>query len=380
MSWIKVLAINVLLTLALIGLLLLTPPLIFGAYDLISGDTRGTRGSAETGGARDPRGGLALYRDYDWAATHFREAHQLNTTYYDFVTWRRDDYSGETINIAGGIRDTVDGAGAQSGAETFWFFGGSTTWGTGVSDAFTYPSIFSVTNGVRAKNFGETGYIARQSLAYLANMLAADSARRSLKGVHAVFYDGVNDVSGRCRSEVDGLGTTRQPQIRKFVADGSAFDKWGLTRTFGQVIDLLKAVLLRVDGAAPVTVRKHFSCADDPGRAWEVAETLVNTWQVAADLVAARGGRFTAILQPVAYLGHADTSYLALSTPRDRELAQQYAAVYPLIREIASARDIDFIDLSSAYDGCDTCYIDFCHVGPQAHEQLVRAMSAHFFP
>lgn len=375
MSWIKVLAINVFLTLALIGLLLLSPPLIVGAYRSFKA-VKTAVGYPETR-AEDPRASLDLYKGYDWTATHFRELHQQVTTYKDWVVWQRGDFAGQTINIVDGIRVSVDGADPASGAATFWFFGGSTTWGTGVSDAFTYPSIFSVVNGVHVKNFGMEGYSARQSLARLTNVFAAGSAYTDVKNIHAVFYDGANDVAQRCRYEVKGLASGRQALIQSYVNDRMRFDKWAFKRTFGQVIDSLEEISNNVRKASHIADSGYYACAENPERAREVAETLVNTWQVASDLMRARGGEFTAILQPVALQGEADTGYLNLTA--HRILAKEYAAVYPLIREIAEDRDIDFIDLSATYDGCTDCYIDFCHVGPQAHERLVQAMSAHFF-
>ena len=53
-------------------------------------------------------------------------------------------------------------------------------------------------------------------------------------------------------------------------------------------------------------------------------------------------------------------------------MAMQYKAVYPLIRQFAKAKNIDFVDLSLVYDKCNNCYIDFCHVSPQAHKILVE--------
>ena len=114
-----------------------------------------------------------------------------------------------------------------------------------------------------------------------------------------------------------------------------------------------------------------YACSSDPRRAEEVAKTLIETWQVASDLVTKRGGRFTAILQPVAFIGSPNIDYLELNSANDLALSIQYETVYPLIRQFAAAANIDFVDLSTVYDNCDNCYIDFCHVGPQGHQLLV---------
>jgi len=43
--------------------------------------------------------------------------------------------------------------------------------------------------------------------------------------------------------------------------------------------------------------------------------------------------------------------------PRSKSIER--AAVYPIIRQIASSAPINFVDLTDAYDKCDYCYIDF---------------------
>ena len=203
-----------------------------------------------------------------------------------------------------------------------------------------------------------------------------------MSSVNVVFYSGVNDVSSRCRSEISVLGTGREDQIQTTLSQGSdfkyGFERYGFERTFSQLIDLLEGVIRRISNSNPSNVNKInvYSCAENPNRALEVAKTLVDTWQITSDIVQSRGGKFTAILQPVALYGSPETSYLNLTTQNDSGLAAQYNAVYPLIIEVVKNRNLDFLDLTNVYDGCSNCYIDFCHVGPQAHQILTtRLMS-----
>ena len=100
MSWIKVISVNIFLTFALLGLLLLTPPIAYYGYQLVKGVNPITQ--------KDLRAELKLYDKYSWAHRHFQEFRELPVTYYDYITWRRDDYEGETINIRNGIRHTVN--------------------------------------------------------------------------------------------------------------------------------------------------------------------------------------------------------------------------------------------------------------------------------
>ena len=365
MSWIKVTFLNIFITFSLLGMLLLAPPVVYYVYTVVANSTGVIARSFDT------RANLDLYSNILWADSHFDEFNRLNTTYYDFISWRRDDFAGETVNISNGLRATTAPRNRNDNANDYYFFGGSTTWGTGVNDDNTYPSIFAQRTNTQVINFGESGYIARQSLALLTNFLVKNSMS-DLSGKHIVFYDGVNDASERCRSETNGLGTSQEVEIQNSLPSNR---RYSFRKLFEQWTHLLQDVNKRlgIQNVSPIA-NKTYACLSDPSRAEEVAKTLVETWQLASDLVTQRGGKFTAILQPVAFIGNPNIDYLELTSSNDLALSVQYEEVYTLIRRFAAAKSIDVIDLSSAYDNCDNCYIDFCHVGPQAHQILVDSL------
>lgn len=371
MSWIKVIFINIFITFSLLGMLFLSPPVAYYVYSLISTNSVDNPSS-------DIKLSLDLYTDIPWVDSHYNELSKLNTTYYDYITWRREDFVGETINISNGLRLTTVPQNRNSNVSDYYFFGGSTTWGTGVNDANTYPSIFAQRLETHVINFGETGYTARQSLAFLNNFLV-ETSMSDLSGKHIVFYDGVNEVAHRCRSEINGLGTGREHQIQNSLSQNSlsqkSNEKYSFAKAFEQLTQFLQEVTRRLGAQnASSATERTYGCASDPNRAEEVAKTLVETWQVASDLVKHRGGNFTAILQPVAFVGNPNIDYLELTSSKDLVLSMQYEVVYPLIRQFVADKNINFIDLSSVFDDCDNCYIDFCHVGPQAHHILVDSL------
>ena len=365
MSLIKVIFINILITFSLLGMLLIAPPVIYSVYSIISVNS-------SSSSPTDERYEISLYKNVPWAESHFIEHSQIQMTYYDFITWRRDDYHGETINIIDGVRATIGSQAQINDTSQYFFFGGSTTWGTGVNDANTYPSLFAQQTNTRAQNFGENSYIARQSLAYLNNLIIQES-KNDWSESHVVFYDGVNDVGNRCRTEISGLGTSRERQIQNVLqlSDGK---KYSFTKLFDQLTEFLSAVIRKLENSNLVE-ETSWDCHLDPKRAEEVARTLVETWQAASDLVTYQGGDFTAILQPVAYLGNPNIDYLELTTNYHLALAKQYEVVYPLIKQLAKTRNINFLDLTSIYDNCDNCYIDHSHVGPKAHQLLVEDLA-----
>lgn len=196
-----------------------------------------------------------------------------------------------------------------------------------------------------------------------------------MSGDHVVFYDGVNDVLDRCRSEINDLGTGRETSIREKLSSKKVNSAYSFSKLFEQLKDFLQAAIQKINKKnTQETVEQFYNCSSNPDRAEEIARSLVETWQTASDLVTKRGGNFTAILQPVAFIGDPDINYLDLTSGNFLALGMQYKAVYPLIRQFAKAKNIDFVDLSLVYDKCANCYIDFCHVSPQAHKILVEKL------
>ena len=180
----------------------------------------------------------------------------------------------------------------------------------------------------------------------------------------------------QCQHRTRLLSTSREILIRRALDNRTREIKYSYTRTFSQLLDMVssigrKAGLYSSDSA---NMNKLYSCHSNPQKARAIAKTLVSTWKQAKLVAEANGMSFLAVLQPVAYFGNANIDYLDLTAPDDIALRKQYEVVYPLIIEEARKASMDFANLVSLYDGCDDCYIDFCHVGPQAHHKLANAL------
>lgn len=364
MNWIKILFINALVLFALFGALFLSPPAVFYVKNsfvyLFGGEHVHEIGKSA----------FHIYDDFNWAEKHFNELNAVHASYHDYVVWKRSDFSGETISVRDGFRRTIPSLNDTFGDE-YWFFGGSTTWGSGVDDANTYPSLVAAKFNVKVRNFGEPGYIARQSLASLTNEILL--SKKSNDRVTVVFYDGVNDVLFRCALGMSDLGTSSENIIRNRTGELEAEEVLSYEKTFHQIVYMMRKINEKL--APDVKDKKElYVCHNNPERAKKIAETLVLTWKQAKNLAEANNMSFLAVLQPVAYWGNPNIDYLNLTHADDVLLKKQYEAIYPLIIEEVKKHGIDFLDLTSLYDGCDDCYIDFCHVGPQAHHRLATAL------
>jgi hypothetical protein len=318
---------------------------------------------------RTEESGLPNYGGAPWVSTFYREYKQsFDVEYRDYVVWRRKPFSGETIHVGTDGRRLSTQPGQPVSDTVYAFYGGSTMWGDGNRDQDTIPSIFARQNQVNVQNNGEGGYIARQSLAWLVNGYITEKDPR--KKV-VVFYDGVNDVVQRCWRENSGIGTYRERGIRQKIA--GAYTVWIFN--FRPVVDYLDG--LREDLGKLSKPQSAFNCAASAARSKEVARTLIETWRQAQLLAEAHGDAFVAVLQPVAYVGSPNLSQLP-DVVSDRPMrSPEYRAVYPEIRALAGKEPgLHFLDLTDAYDGDDYYYVDCCHVSPNAHEVLVRRLSA----
>jgi poly-D-alanine transfer protein DltD len=92
---------------------------------------------------------------------------------------------------------------------------------------------------------------------------------------------------------------------------------------------------------------------------------MMKNWEIAHEIVTARNGKFLAVLQPAAFIGHPKTDHLKL----DEELGKNFQAVYQQIKKKIAERNHDWIvDLSDKFDGDKYVFIDFCHVSPNGNE------------
>lgn len=158
-------------------------------------------------------------RDQPWIAEYWREhAASKDTAWQSYVYWRRTPYAGHLIHIdAHGFRVTPPPA--QPAQRTLWMFGGSVVWGTGNRDQGTLAAALQQLYaerapdlGVRVLNFGESGYVSRQSLTAFQLALACPEPPADL----AVFLDGANDVYAALQSGVAGLPQNEANRVLEF--------------------------------------------------------------------------------------------------------------------------------------------------------------------
>jgi hypothetical protein len=301
---------------------------------------------------------LPNYAGVAWARTHFEEFAALSSRYISYIEWRREPFQGKTINLSGpyALRATV-GAGDPS-KPSVYFFGGSTMWGTGADDANTIPSLVTELGGYRAVNWGESAYTAHQSLVLLMQLLQ-EGHRPNV----VVFYDGVNEVSHKCRAELTPTSHAREGQIRSALAASKSENVYGLSYIARPLIALAGVVSSRI--ALLTRGEGQFVCHTDGARAQQIADNLIEDWDVARRLVESYGGKFIGVLQPVSYFSDTRLEHLKLSEVERK----QFKTVYPLIRQRMQGRP-GLFDLTGTLDRREYIYIDFCHLSPNGNRYV----------
>ena len=251
--------------------------------------------SKNTTNVVDKRTNLPNYFNVNWNFKHFQELHKLKFPYKDFVVWRFLDFKGETINISDGIRYSYLPKNLKSKEKSVHFFGGSTTFGSGVNDENTYPSIFAKKTGLKTFNYGVSAYSSRQSLIAMNNRFIQKKEITYGKNL-IVFYDGVNDVVHRCRNDTFGLSTQRETQIQELFWN----KKYHFERTFSQLFDFTNAIVKNIKIKTLNLNNKVddlYICDNSRDRAEEIVSTLINIWNSAYQVAKYNNHEFIAVLR-----------------------------------------------------------------------------------
>lgn len=293
--------------------------------------------------------------DQDYTYLIYREKKQLETRYVPYIAWSRKPFMGETTTV-NNEGDRIHPTMTDRPIKHVRFFGGSTMWGTGVDDHNTIPAHFNALHqDYRVYNHGESGFVSRQGLARLVNLVNQDSPMDMV-----IFYDGCNDCISLCSAETSINGHREEAKITQKLEH-----RW-------QVIDsLFGSIQMVIQKVVKKGRRPPSRCRDNPAYAKKVASTLVNNWKIAKSVAALRGAEFHAILQPVAAIGRPNIEYLT-----DRGDETDWDLVYPFIREIQTRDNLVWIhDFTDAFDVDEYIYIDGCHVNGRGNQIIAKRLS-----
>jgi lysophospholipase L1-like esterase len=307
----------------------------------------------------------------DWIGDYWREHRAAKDTgWRSWVYWRRGPHAGEIIKVdAHGFRVTPGAVRDPRGE--IWIFGGSLVWGTGNRDHGTLPAQIEQVLaeqapelGLRVLNFGESGYVSRQSLA------AFDSALRCAGPLPAmaVFVDGANDVYAALQAGRAGLPQNEANRVLEFDSGRDA-------------LAALRALARRFDGIARLA-------AAPPSEPDEAALSVLAEAVASDYLATVRHTRAIASAYAVPTMHVWQPTVMDRAEPRADEAALGGASARrPVLLQRATraaiARaavgDPALLDAGDVYDAvAESVFFDFVHVSERGQrllaERIVEAL------
>jgi len=182
---------------------------------------------------------IEAYQGKPWAAEYFKRLYQVRMRWYPYVYWKGTPMTSRYLNIdPNGNRVTWNQphqAGDGRPPLRIFMMGGSTTWGTGVRDDHTLPSLlahrFAHDSGydVEVTNLAQIGYVTTQELLLLYQLL-----RQGQRPDLVMFYDGINDCFTAYQNGIAGLTQSEFFRAEEFSVLGSSWGRKKLYRTAAQ--------------------------------------------------------------------------------------------------------------------------------------------------
>ncbi|HRJ30915.1 MAG TPA: hypothetical protein PLV21_16600 [Cyclobacteriaceae bacterium] len=307
------------------------------------------------GYAEDPAYAEAIFNDY----------HSIAHRYKPFAEWQMLPYEGRTLHITNeGLRFHTPPSGATP-APIIRFFGGSTMWGEGSDDDNTIPAlVHQAINTGTVINHAQLAYNSRQNLDALISTYA-----KGEKADVVIFYDGVNDAAFLCPKEIQELPGHRLIPLfqKKIYGGGKQLISTVLNNLFTKNILLLIQYRQNTGDQQP----SLYDCLNS-GKGLSVAHMLMANWEMAHELVSSRGGKFIAVLQPVSYIGSPQVEHLQLH----EELGANFRFVYAELQKLIREKNYPWVyDFTTAFNGEEYIYIDFCHVTKAGNKIIADKLS-----
>ena len=245
---------------------------------------------------------LPNYENFLWAAKHFEELGEVRAEYRSYYGWRRLPFDGITVHIdSNGIRKTIKTSFESENAPITIFLGGSTIWGSGSSDEFTIPSLFSLKldGKYNVINYGETAYCAYQEYQFLQLQI--------IKGINpqlVISYDGVNNSP----AFIENYSHMRDKQFKSLI-NGADRPKVNKLYLFKPTLDIISKIKNRFFFKSQISINKAPVFTKERNR--EAAIELLESWLLIWKLCSSVGANYICVLQPNSFVGNPKTENIS---------------------------------------------------------------------
>ena len=342
---------------------------------------------------------IEAYQGKPWAAEYFRSLNRVHMRWYPYVYWKGTPMTSRYLNIdPNGNRVTWNQprqAGDGRPVLRVFMMGGSTTWGTGVRDDHTLPSLLAQRFAhnpafdVEVTNLAQIGYVTTQELVLLYQLL-----RQGQRPDLVIFNDGVNDCFTAYQNGIAGLTQSEFFRAQEFSVLSSSWGREKLYRT------ALRAALMSTGMADLV---KWIEGKDNPNMAPHqikpilpylappqdfegpdaVERDVVDIYLFNVQFARMLGERYKFrtlfYWQPTVFSKKSLVPFERKLLPGDPMRQEFFDATYSRVAAVAGANGI--IDISGILnDRNQLAFIDPYHVNESANEIIADRMAADAGP
>ncbi|MGE5456751.1 MAG: hypothetical protein ACM3RX_00185, partial [Methanococcaceae archaeon] len=288
-----------------------------------------------------------------------------------------------------------------------WVFGGSTTYGQGVSDNETISAYLNkLDTSETYLNFGVHAYHQSNEIEKLLLLL-----KKGYKPKRVIFIDGLNDVIRMVETNFHPLetpalaksaynsdyniatnetGNTIVKQlpvtrlIRSFLGKQKGPDE-NLQLPWNKYDDVYDENNLYHKNAKQhfqsTILRSPYKEIDTSGLNyvnWKLKEMYARNYDFIDHISKAYGFNFTIYYQPIGVLSPNNPFWKDLKTSKETPLYRNSIYIIPKIKKSFIQSDYpNFIDLTSLQDSCIGCYVDLTHYSPRLNEMIARMITEY---
>ncbi len=310
------------------------------------------------------------YKNIPWAALHYREYSQIKFHYETPVVWRANKFKGKTINISGKHNSRLTLSNFKNTEllnQNAFFFGGSVMWGFGSNDENTIPSNFERVSKIKSFNFAESAWNSNQSLFYLIKLL-----KEGYEPELVVFYNGVNELDKCSKGAEKNLRSNviQEDQLRDKFYTIKDDTKLTFKYYFSIPIEFFSNLKNKINRSKDlVEVVQNFNqetgCSN-LDKVEQIAENVVQNWDIANNLVNSYGGKFYAILEPhITFNNHALYSFVDLKEEESKNIKNIYKKIEKKMKN--RKYFINFKNIFLKYEDDLPIFVDTHHTSPNGN-------------
>lgn len=299
----------------------------------------------------------------------WEDAYKGGIEYRPFIGFIESDTKSTHVNVRNNERLTLSTSSSTllsqvsvANSDEVWVFGGSTTYGYGLSDVETIPSRLQAYTNLRVRNFGHGHYYSAQE-----NLLLQENILRNTPPKIAIFIDGINE---RCDLQSFQTETAHAFSV---ISKGYYWDFLESIKPLRYVVGKIKGFFLKTLGVAkqPEALNSNNKVQCQFGdRKYSLGKIVSRNLEYRKLICKEYGIKCITFLQPFAGIHGKHDDYEVFPEANRKELKKKYLEIkQPMINNGA-------IDIGDSINAMELqSYVDDVHYSPNAADQIAKRIS-----